>query len=144
METETVGRVTTPAIIENVKDLWEVETGLRPAGEARRIEIEDALVDTGTMVLSLPTKYIHQLGLSPFLTRRTLTAGGPRTTFQYEAVRLTVEGRICTVDVLEVPEGVPVLIGQVPLELLDLVVDPKGRRLIGNPAHGGEQIFEMY
>ena len=38
----------------------------------------------------------------------------------------------------------PVLIGQVPLELLDFVVDPKGRRLIGNPEHGGEQMIEMY
>lgn len=27
---------------------------------------------------------------------------------------------------------------QVPLELLDLVVDPRGGTLLGNPAHGGE------
>jgi hypothetical protein len=30
------------------------------------------------------------------------------------------------------------------LENLDLVVDPRGGRLIGNPEHGGEQMFEMY
>ncbi len=82
--------------------------------------------------------------MSSFITRETLTAGGPRQTFQYEAVRLTVQGRHCTIDVLEVPDGVPVLIGQVPLELLDFVVDPKGRQLIGNPAHGGQHMFEMY
>ena len=38
----------------------------------------------------------------------------------------------------------PVLIGQIPLELLDWVVDPKGQRLIGNPEHGGEQIMEVF
>jgi hypothetical protein len=27
---------------------------------------------------------------------------------------------------------------------LDLVVDPQSRSLIGNPAHGGEQMFELY
>jgi hypothetical protein len=29
-------------------------------------------------------------------------------------------------------------------ETLDFVVDPSGGRLIGNPAHGGEQMFETY
>jgi hypothetical protein len=42
------------------------------------------------------------------------------------------------------PDDCPVLIGQVPLEVLDFVVDPQGQRLIGNPAHGGEQILEIY
>jgi hypothetical protein len=59
-------------------------------------------------------------------------------------VRLTIQGRHCPVDVLEVPDDVPVLIGQIPLENLDLVVDPRGGKLIGNPAHGGEHAFEMY
>jgi hypothetical protein len=31
-----------------------------------------------------------------------------------------------------------------PLENLDLVVDLRSRRLTGNPAHGGEQVFELY
>ena len=62
----------------------------------------------------------------------------------YEAVRLTIRGRDCTMDVLEVPDGVPVLIGQLPLEHLDFVIDMKSHTLIGNPAHGGEHIYEMY
>ncbi len=55
-----------------------------------------------------------------------------------------MQGRDCTVDVVEVPDEVPVLIGQIPLEILDFVVDPANRKLIGNPAHGGEHMFEMY
>jgi hypothetical protein len=31
MENATMGRVTTEATIENIKELWEVERGLRPA-----------------------------------------------------------------------------------------------------------------
>jgi hypothetical protein len=34
------------------------------------------------------------------------------------------------------------VIGQVPLELMDWVVDPKGQRLIGNPEHG-EQMLDV-
>jgi ABC-type tungstate transport system permease subunit len=35
------------------------------------------------------------------------------------------------------------VIGQVALELMDWVVDPKGQRLIGNPEHGGEQMIDI-
>ena len=45
---------------------------------------------------------------------------------------------------IEVPDDVPVLIGQLPLENLDLVVDLRARRLTGDPAHCGEQVFELY
>jgi hypothetical protein len=53
-------------------------------------------------------------------------------------------GRSEHFDVVEVPENVPNLLGQVPLEVLDLVVDTKAGRLIANPAHGGEQMAEEY
>jgi hypothetical protein len=41
----------------------------------------------------------------------------------YRAGRLTIQGRDCAIDVGEIGDGFPVLIGQVPLELLDWVVD---------------------
>jgi len=62
----------------------------------------------------------------------------------YDGVRLTIQGRNCTMDVMEVPDDVPVLIGQLSLEQLDFVVDVRSRTLIGNPAHGGEHVFELY
>jgi hypothetical protein len=62
----------------------------------------------------------------------------------YEAARLTIQGRTRTMDVMEVPDDTPVLIGQLPLEHLDFVVGLRSRSLIGNPAHGGEHIYERY
>ena len=61
----------------------------------------------------------------------------------YAAVRLTIRDRFCSSDVMEVPDDTPVLIGQLPLEQLDYVVDLRGRVPIGNPAHGGEQMYEF-
>jgi hypothetical protein len=37
-----------------------------------------------------------------------------------------------------------VLIGQIPLEALDFVVDPIGQRLIGNPEHNGEHMIDIF
>ena len=53
-------------------------------------------------------------------------------------------GRKEDFDVIEVPESVPNLLGQVPPKVLDFVVDSKARKLIPNPAHGGEQMSEEY
>lgn len=144
MGTETMGRVLTEALLENVSDLYEAELGHRVADAVRRVIVKDALVDTGTTSLSLPSRIIKQLGLKPLTMKRTLTTSGRREAQLYASVRLTIMGRSCPLDVLETPDDIPVLIGQVPLELLDFVVDPRGQRLIGNPAHGGEQMFEMY
>ena len=144
MGNETMGRVLTEATIENLKDLWDAERDLLPPEKVRRITVKDALVDTGATLLSLPTRLIRELGLTPRRTRRVISSTGATEATVYEAVRLTIQDRDCTVDVIEVPDDVPVLIGQLPLENLDLVVDLRARRLTGNPAHGGEQVFELY
>ena len=52
--------------------------------------------------------------------------------------RVTVQDAL-----VDTGDDVPVLIGQLPLEHLDLVVDLRSRTLIGNPAHGGEHVYEL-
>src|SRR5262249_36670330 len=142
-ETE-MGRVFAAATIENLGDLVEAERGNRSDSEVRRVDVSDALVDTGATTLALPSHLIAKLGLKKVFERRARSTRGTHMVDMYQAVRLTIHGRSCTVDVMEVPDDVPVLIGQVPLELLDFVVDPQGQRLIGNPAHNGEHILELY
>jgi predicted aspartyl protease len=144
MEVETMGRVLTEATIENLEDLWAVKRGLLPSEQARRITVADALADTGATLLSLPTRLIQQLGLSKTSSKRVSSSIGLAEAAVYDAVRLTIQNRTCTMDVMEVPDTVPVLIGQLPLEHLDLVVDLRNRLLIGNPAHGGEHVYELY
>lgn len=144
METTLMGRVLTEVTIENLEDLWAVKRGLLPPEQVRRLTVADALVDTGATLLSLPTRLIQQLGLSQTSTKRVSSRIGLGEAAVYETVRLTIQDRSCTMDVLEVPDTVPVLVGQIPLEHLDLVIDPRSRSLIGNPAHGGEHVYELY
>ena len=150
MEMETMGKVSVRARIENLEDLYEAAKGALPAQKARAVEIDDALVDTGATMLWLPRRLIDQLGLRRHRTRTARTAAGTFSFGIYDAVRLTVHGRDCVVEVVEVaevpevPEGCPALIGQVPLELLDFVVDPVGQKRIGNPDHAGEQMIDLF
>jgi predicted aspartyl protease len=139
-----MGRVTTETLIENLKDLWAVESGIKTPEESRKVELKDALVDTGATLLSLPTRIILQLGLKKTSSKRFTSSMGTGEANMFEAVRLTILGRTCTMDVMEVPDTVPPRIGQILLEHLDLVVDLRNRTLIGNPAHNGEHVYELY
>ena len=144
MGIETMGKVLSTAKIENFGDVYNARQGNLGEANIRRLDVEDALVDTGATLLSMPTRLIQQLGLYPIRLRKARTSAGPIMVQVYSAVRLTIQDRDCVTDVSEVPDDCPVLIGQIPLELLDFVVDPAGQRLIGNPAHGGEHMIEMY
>ena len=144
METPTMGKVLVTAKIINLQDLYMAQQGHLPEAQVRSVEVTDAMADTGATSLMVPRRLIAQLGVRPFRTRQARTSGGLVTLQVYEAVRMTVLDREYTGDVAEVPDDCPVLIGQIPLEALDLVVDPVGQRLIGNPAHGGEHVIELY
>jgi clan AA aspartic protease len=139
-----MGKVIVTAKIENLEDLYKTKQGLLQAEQARCVEAADALVGTGASTLSVPKRLIGQLGLQPLRVRQARTSAGPVTLQMFGTVRLSIQGRDCTCDVVELPDDCPVLIGQVPLELMDWVIDPTSQRLIGNPAHGGEHIIELY
>src|SRR5437016_3393167 len=117
-----MGRVLTEATIENLGDVFDVQRGLR-ARDVRGITVNDALVDTAATTLALPARLVRQLGLTKSYEKRATTSVGTRQVTVNEAVRLTLQGRFCSVDAIEVPDEVPVLIGQIPLEMLDLIVD---------------------
>lgn len=144
MGVATMGKVLVTARIENLGELYQAQKGKLAPDQVRSLEIHDALVDTGATGLSMPKSLIDQLGLDPMRKRRARTSAGPVECQVYGTVCLTIQGRDCPCDVAEIPDDCPVLIGQVPLEMLDFVVDPINQKLIGNPAHGGEHIIELY
>lgn len=137
-----MGKVIVKIKLTNLKDAFLKAAGARKA-KPRTLEAE-ALVDTGATRLYLKPSVIKKLGLVRTDTVRSQTTNGEAIRYKYEPVALELMGRRENFDVIEVPENVPNLLGQVPLEVLDFVVDSKSQRLIPNPAHGGEQMTEEY
>lgn len=144
MGTTTMGKVLVTAKVENLEDLFAVKQGRLAPDQVRTVTVTDALVDTGATGLMMPKRLIDQLGLRQFRSRDAKTAGGRITMGVYQAAQLTIQGRDCSLDVHEIPDDLPVLIGQIPLEALDWVVDPVNQRLIGNPEHGGEHMIDAF
>jgi clan AA aspartic protease len=137
-----VGKVTVRIKLTNFVDL-AIYNRMASKKKPRQIEVE-ALVDTGATRLYLKPSVIKKLGLQRLDAVRSQTTNGEAIRFKYEPVQLELMGRKENFDVIEIPESVPNLLGQVPLEILDLVVDSKRQKLIPNPAHGGEQMTEEY
>ncbi len=138
-----VGRVTADMRIENADDLSMVALGHLQPDKVRTLDV-NALVDTGTNYIGLTAADIKQLGLRPVRQRAVRTAAGPITQQMFSAVRITVESRDCLTEVMELPDGSPSLIGQVPLELLDFWIDMTNGRLTGNPEHGGQWLLDSF
>lgn len=144
MEAAVMGKVEVAAKLENQYDFTRLQLGEITPDQVRTVEIPTALVDTGASRLCVPRKFIDELGLLLQETRTARTTNGEVERGIFGPVRLTVQGRVCSCLVSELPNDCPALIGQLPLEDMDFVVDPKRQRLIGNPAHGGKEMQEEY
>ena len=104
----------------------------------------EALVDTGAARLYLKPSVIKALALRKVDEVQSQTTNGIRIRGVYDPVRLELMGRHGTFDVVDIDEHVPNLLGQIPLEYLDLIIDPKARELRPNPAHGDKLMTEEY
>ncbi len=90
------------------------------------------LADSGSTYLVVPQHIATQLQLTAIETREATTADGNSHTVPYAGpVRITFENRNCFVGALIM--GNEVLLGDVPMEDMDLVVLPKLLKLSVNP-----------
>ncbi len=84
-----------------------------------------ALADTASALLCLHRDTIRSLGLIHFQTARVRTSDGEVDRPIYGTARTTILGRQCSADAMEIPDNVSPRVGYIPLEALDLVVDPR-------------------
>ena len=93
----------------------------------------NALVDTGALMPCIPEHIAIQLDLETDSMREITVADGTRASIPYVGpIKLAFGNRFCYVGALVL--GDEVLLGVVPMEDMDLVVDPGRRRLSVDPA----------
>jgi len=138
-----MGRVNVRIRVQNWLDL-EL-TAMGKTGKPPRAVEAEACVDTGATGFYLRRSVIEQLGLRCIGEKRALTMFKRHDIRRvFSPVELEIQGRAAQVGVAELPDELPNVVGQVPLELMDWVVDVNSQRLIGNPAHGGEWLQEDF
>src|SRR5713101_6584666 len=86
-----------------------------------------ALVDTGALHLCLPEHMVLQLGLKELEKREVTLADGRKALASYVGpLEVTFEKRHCFVGAMIL--GDEPLLGAIPLEDMDLIIDPAKRR----------------
>jgi predicted aspartyl protease len=92
----------------------------------------------------LPQNIVNELGLKKI--RKVKVKNANNTTeskYIYGVATIEIKGRSGNFDVLAESEGSQPLIGQVVLEVLDLIPDPKSKTLIPNPASPDTPLIEV-
>lgn len=130
-----MGSVMTKVRLVNTEEAGMARRGLLAPAEVRMDEIE-GLVDTGAFSMLLPGDVCRRLGL-PELGRKEVIVADGRVVEMGWVGPVTVEilGRSMICEAYAGPTGCIPLIGQIQLEALDLVVDPRTREARPNPAH---------
>jgi clan AA aspartic protease len=92
----------------------------------------NALVDTGAITLCIPEHIVLQLKLEALEQREVTTADGQKRLVPYVGpVQIRFENRNCFTGALVL--GDSVLLGAVPLEDMDLVINPRLQTITVNP-----------
>lgn len=105
-------------------------------GNDARPELEEinatALVETGALHLCIPEHVALQLRLSQKQPRELQTADGRSHLVPYVPVKVSLLGRECVTGALVF--GNQVLLGAIPMEDMDLIIEPSRQKVTVNPA----------
>jgi len=137
-----MGRTFVDVEIENYADILLRETAGNGHKKIRKLQAR-ALVDTGSALLCLHRATIRRLGLRFARSGRVRTGNGEVERPIYTAARISILGRQCLAEVMEIPDSIPPLLGYILLESLDLVVKAKSNKVILNPESGGKFTLDL-
>jgi len=133
-----MGTVFTEITLKNGSDIVRVQDGKIADKDVRSITV-NALVDTGAGTLVINDYVCQKLGLSIEGSRTAYLAGGAEASCKItEPVRIYWKNRDAFCRAWVLPGGDEVLLGAIPLEEMDLAVDPVNKKLYG--VHGDEVV----
>jgi clan AA aspartic protease len=130
-----MGLIVVKVKLLNFTDVQNARAGLISESEVRGAEVE-ALADTGTIAMAIPSDVAERLGVPVVRQERVRVADGRSLEVPYvSGLWIEVLGRGVSGDAFVLPVGATALLGAVQLEVMDLVVVPSSGDVIPNPAH---------
>jgi clan AA aspartic protease len=134
-----MGHVNTQITLKNIYDVKQAKEGNLPENKIRQATV-DVMVDTGATMLVINEQLFEQLGLDVIGERKITLANDAKEMCKLtEALEISWEDRSITMPALVVKDAPDFLLGVLPLEGMDLIVDTVNQRLVG--AHGNQPIY---
>ena len=134
-----MGHVNTKITLKNIRDIFKEKEGIIKEPEIRKATV-DVMVDTGSTMLVINEKLFQQLGLDVMGERIITLANDTKETCKLtEPLEINWENRSIAMPALVIEDASDFLLGVLPLEGMDLMVDTVNQRLVG--AHGDQQVY---
>jgi hypothetical protein len=133
-----MGRITEKIkVVNHIDEILARHKSTASNQKNRYIEIE-VLIDRSVKFLCLRKSLIEKLQLVPVQQHWTSDR------MIYSPVTVYLRDRFATINVAEIADDAPNLLGRIPLLAMDWVIDEKNETLIGNPEHDGRWMLEEY
>ena len=131
-----MGTVYVEITLKNARDVGNQAEGLIKAPDIHETTVQ-AIVDTGAMSLVINEETRQKLGLSIQSEKPARLANGQLVACKItEPVEVHWKDRQTACQALVIPGATTILLGAIPLEGMDLMVNPVSRELVG--AHGDD------
>ncbi len=139
-----MGKVKAKIRLTNFVEFKNVEAGLTPGKIPRAADV-DILVDTGATMLTIGEDLAERLGIKKEKeVYVSLADGSIQRRFKGLGILVEVGDRECVTDCIILERGIEPILGQIPLEEMDLVVDCKNRELNPNPnSYQGKVVLNL-
>jgi len=133
--------VQTEITLKNARDKMKADEGLIQEHEIRQMTVS-ALVDTGAWTLVINEATREQMGLDIVGTESGTLADGTKEEYDMAGpLEVWWKNRRVLCDALVLPNAKSVLLGAIPLEAMDLTVNPR-REVVG--VHGDQIMHCIY
>jgi clan AA aspartic protease len=136
-----MGLVYSEIKLVNLEDKLNAKNGVIKEQEIRSMTVT-AMVDTGAGNLVINEATREKLGLEKKGTQSGILADGVRGIYDMAGpLEIWWKDRSFVLNTMVIPNASEILLGALPLEGMDLIVDPLGENLVG--AHGNEIVFRV-
>ncbi len=130
-----MGLIRTEIELLSSEDMLAARRGRLPESEIKRAKVI-ALVDSGAYMLAINEQLKTQLDLAVLGNQVAELADGTRVSLEIVGpVEVLFENRSTSVRAMVLPGDAEVLLGSIPMEDMDVLIDPRQQKLIVNPAH---------
>jgi len=128
-----MGHVYADVMLSNAGDVVLARRGNIPNEHIRKMEV-NAMVDSGAMTLTINEEIAEQLGLELHEKKEVTLADGSYRKCDYVGpVYIHFENRSACCHALVLPGADEILLGVIPLEEMDVMIDPVSQKLVVHP-----------
>ena len=136
-----MGLVYSEITLKNALDVGDCRRGQMREQDVRQTTVK-ALVDSGAWTLVINEAVRQKLGLEFVGADYGTLADGAEAIYNLAGpLEVWWKDRRVLCDALVLPDGQDVLLGAIPLEAMDLIIDPRGEEVVG--AHGDVVIHSL-